>query len=145
LRRTSFVILLVAALAVLQIPGATAAQSFKVIVHPGVEGTDISREILSSIFLKEVARWGGGGPVQPVDQSMRSAVRAAFSEAVFHKPVDGMAMFWADKIRKGIAPPPVKSTDEDVISYVAANEGAIGYVSPGTVVPPNVKALTVIN
>jgi ABC-type phosphate transport system substrate-binding protein len=145
LRRTSFVVLLVVALAALQIPGVTAAQSFKVIVHPGVEGTDISREILSSIFLKQVARWEGGEPVQPVDQSMRSAVRAAFSEAVFDKPVDGMAMFWADKIRKGIAPPPVKSTDEDVISYVAANAGAIGYVSPGAVVPPNVKALSVIN
>jgi len=145
LRRTSFTVFMAVALAALQIPAASAAQGFKIIVHPGVEGTQIPREILSSIFLKDVARWGSGQPVQPVDQSMRSSVRAAFTEAVLDTPVEGMTLFWAEKIKRGITPPPVKSSDADVISYVADHKGAIGYVSPGAEVPSNVKTLSVIN
>ena len=146
MRRTAFaafVVLAVAAVA-LHSPVASADRTFKVIVHPEVVGSKIPRQILSSIFLKEVARWGTGEPVHPVDQSMRSSVRAAFTEDVLARPFGGIAFFWAERIKKGVAPPPVKQIDADVISYVAGTKGAIGYVSISTPVPESVKTLSLI-
>jgi len=147
LRRTSFAALIVLGLALIafQMPVASAAQTFQIVVHPSIEGSKIPRQVLSSIFLKEVARWGNGEAVRPVDQSMRSPVRAAFTEEVLSRPFEGMAFYWADLIKKGIAPPPVKQNDADVIEYVAKTEGAIGYVSVDSTVPDTVKTLSVID
>lgn len=147
MRRTSIAALLVLGFALIafQLPVASAAQTFQVVVHPDVEGSKIPRNILSSIFLKEVARWGSGQAVRPVDQSMRSPVRAAFTEEVLSRPVEGMGFYWADLIRKGIAPPPVKPNDEEVIEYVASHEGAIGYVTLGSTPPDTVKVLDIID
>jgi len=147
LRRTPLAVLFALALTALivQIPAAGADQTFKVIVHPDVEGGQIPRDVLSSIFLRDALRWGNGNPVQPVDQSMRAPVRAAFTEQVLSRPFHSMGLVWAQKIKKGITPPPVKSTDADVIAYVASTKGAIGYVSVGAEVPATVKTLVVID
>jgi hypothetical protein len=40
-------------------------------------------------------------------------------------------------------PPPVKSSDAEVLAFVAGMPGAIGYVSVGATIPPNVKVLAV--
>jgi ABC-type phosphate transport system substrate-binding protein len=146
-RRMSIAVLATLALAALggSLPVVGADQTFKVIVHPDVQGNQIPREVLSSIFLRDVLRWGDGHAVRPVDQSMRSPVRELFTQQVLAKRVEGMAYFWAEKIQKGITPPPVKSSDADVIQYVASTEGAIGYVSASTPVPASVKALQVID
>jgi len=147
LRRTSFAALIVLGFALIafQLPVASAAQTFQIVVHPDIEGSKIPRQVLSSIFLKEVVRWGSGQAVRPVDQSMRSPLRAAFTEEVLSQPFDGISFFWSERIRKGIAPPPVKQSDADVIEYVAKNEGAIGYVSADSTVPDTVKVLSVID
>jgi ABC-type phosphate transport system substrate-binding protein len=147
--RISLVVLVLLALALAAlgggIPVVAADQTFKVIVHPDVQGNQIPREVLSSIFLRDVLRWGDGNVIKPVDQSMRSSVREAFTHAVLAKRVESMAFLWAAKINKGVTPPPVKSSDADVIHYVASTEGAIGYVSASTPVPPGVKALKVVD
>jgi ABC-type phosphate transport system substrate-binding protein len=147
LRRTSIAafILLVLAAATIQNPVASADLRFQVVVHPAVEGSAIKRETLSSIFLGELSRWGTGVRVKPVDQSMRSPVRAAFTEEVLSRPFHGIQFYWADMIQKGVAPPPVKQSDAEVIKYVARTEGAVGYVSLGAVVPDTVKTLSVID
>jgi ABC-type phosphate transport system substrate-binding protein len=124
---------------------AAADPSFRVIVHPDVSGTQVPRAILSSIFLKDVQRWGDGSPVAPVDQSMASPVRAAFSERVLGRPVEGVQFLWHQKMIKGVAPPPVKSSDADVIAFVAERKGAIGYVTADTPLPSSVKALKVVD
>jgi ABC-type phosphate transport system substrate-binding protein len=118
---------------------------FQVIVHPEVEGTQIPRAVLSSIFLKEATRWGNGRTVAPVDQSVRSEVRAAFSEHVLKKPVDGVQAFWHRKMIQGVRPPIVKSSDEEVVDYVAKTEGSIGYVSLSAPLPPTVRAVTIVD
>jgi ABC-type phosphate transport system substrate-binding protein len=147
LRCTSIaaVVVLALAAATIQSPVASADLRFQVVVHPEVQGSQIKRDTLSSIFLKEVERWGSGLPVHPVDQSMRSPVRAVFTEQVLSQPFAGIQFYWADRIRKGVAPPPVKQSDADVIEYVAKTKGAIGYVSLGAVVPATVKTLSVVD
>lgn len=123
---------------------AAGEASFQVIVHRDVQGTQIPRADLSAIFLKDALRWGDGRRVEPVDQSLRSPVRKDFSEAVLQKSVDGIQLLWSRKVTRGVMPPVVKSTDEEVIAHVAENEGAIGYVSAGVPLPPTVKVLDII-
>ena len=142
---TAFVILILLAALAGESPASAANPGFRVIVHPDVAGTQAPRAILSSIFLKDVLRWGNGLPVAPVDQSMASPVRAAFSARVLGKPLEAVQALLYQKMIKGVAPPPVKASDADVIAYVASTKGAIGYVAADTPVPESVKELTVID
>jgi hypothetical protein len=44
-----------------------------------------------------------------------------------------------------VFPPPTKSSDADVLGFVASHEGAIGYVAAGTTIPEGVKVLVVVD
>ncbi len=123
------------------LPAASADAGFVVIVHPEIQGNDLPKVILSAIFLRKAPRWETGLEVQPVDQSMSSPVRAQFTAAVLDVPFDGLPRFWSDQIKAGVQPPPVKSSDQDVIAYVASTPGAIGYVSVITALPESVKRM----
>ena len=127
------------------LPAASADASFVVIVHPEIQGEDLPKVILAAIFLRKAPRWEDGLDVQPVDQSMSSPVRAAFTAAVLDVPFDGIQRYWSDEIKKGTRPPPVKSSDQDVIAYVASTQGAIGYVSPGVALPDGVKTMALVD
>ena len=147
MRCTLFAVLALIALVVPagESPAAAADPDFRVIVHPSVEGTRIPRRVVSSIFLREAARWGNRLLVAPVDQSLSSAVRATFSNVVLETPIEGISALWHQRMRNGITPPPVKSSDEDVIAYVAKTKGAIGYVSLTTALPTTVRPVDIID
>lgn len=126
-------------------PVAAAESEFRVIVHPSVEGAQIPRQVLSSVFLREATRWGNRLSAAPVDQSLSSPLRAAFSNDVLETPIDGITAIWHQKMRNGVTPPPVKSSDEDVIDYVASTKGAIGYVSRTAALPTTVKPVDIVD
>jgi ABC-type phosphate transport system substrate-binding protein len=133
---------------VLVVPAVSpAADDFVVIVHPSLAGSNIRRADLAAIFLKKASRWGGGGSAIPVDQSGTSAVRAAFSQAVLGMPVATAVQYWQKQMfaANPLRPPAVKGSDAEVIAFVAKTEGAVGYVSKAAVLPPDVKALAVID
>jgi ABC-type phosphate transport system substrate-binding protein len=125
-------------------PTVSAEVDFQIIVHPGVSGTHLPREDLSAIFLGDEDHWSDGQPARPVDQSLRSPVRAAFTEKILGEQIDGIEAFWARKIVQGVTPPMVKSSDEDVVAYVSETRGAIGYVSMETSLPSTVRTLSVL-
>jgi len=127
------------------VPAASADASFVVIVHPEIQGEELPKVILSAIFLRKAPRWEDGLEVRPVDQSLSSPLRAAFTAAVLDVPFNGIQRFWNDEIKKGVQPPPVKSSDQDVIAYVASTRGAIGYVSATVALPEAVKSMAVID
>jgi ABC-type phosphate transport system substrate-binding protein len=124
---------------------AAADPGFVVVVHSDVQGAQIPREALSLIFFKKAPRWGDGSPVAPVDQSLRSEVRALFSKRVLGQPIVGVQSYWHKQMANGVSPPPVKSSDRDVLAYVASTPGAIGYVSSGVTLPSGVRALAVVD
>jgi len=126
------------------VPSAAAEQTFVVVVHPDVKGGEISRPILSAIFTRRAPNWEDGVACQPIDQSMSSPLRAAFSEAVLEIPVAGLRRLWQGKISEGIEPPPVKASDQAVLDFVKSTPGAIGYVSAGVPLPASVKTMAVI-
>lgn len=122
---------------------AAAEPSYRVIVHPDVQGAKIPRAALSSIFLKKAPKWGDGSPVLPVDQSVRSPIRQSFSNDVLGQGLVEVQVYWQRKMSAGVTPPPVKPTDEEVVAYVASTRGAIGYVSTAVPLPDSVKTVAV--
>ena len=44
-----------------------------------------------------------------------------------------------------MTPPPVKTSDEEIVSFVASTPGAIGYVSSSTPLPDSVKMVEITN
>jgi len=124
--------------------GADAPAGFKVIVHPGVKGDRITRDVLSQVYLGKVGRWGNGVPITPIDLSAMSPVRAAFSEALLGMPTTAVRRYWEQRLMSGGGRPPmVKTSVEDLIAAVAANDGAIGYLPEETPVPETVKVIVV--
>jgi ABC-type phosphate transport system substrate-binding protein len=141
LRRVLSSVVVIAALAFGAAPSPGSNAGFRVIVHHEVKGARIARNILSSIFLKQVPKWGDGSPIFPIDQSVRSDVRRSFSGEVLNQGVAEVQLYWQRKMSAGFVPPPVKTSDEDVVAFVASTPGAIGYVSATAAIPESVKAV----
>jgi ABC-type phosphate transport system substrate-binding protein len=139
-------LLLSAALGTVSSPAADDG-TFVVIVAASNRASSIKRQELARFFLKKTGRWNDGQGVIPVDLSAGSPVRSAFTRAVLS--VEGMGQisavqnFWLQQVYSGRnTPPPVKATDADVLAFVAANPGAIGYVGAAPAAG-GVKVLTV--
>lgn len=142
-------LLLVAVLAttaLAAVPGrdASAAGAFRVVVHPQVKGAEIPRAALSAIFLKQASKWGDGRPAVPVDQSIQSAVRRSFSFDVLQQSIVEVQVYWQRRITAGQVPPPVKTSDEEVVAFVASTPGGIGYVSATTTLPDTIREIAVV-
>ena len=121
-----------------------ATLPFKVIVNPSVAGRAVPRDVLAQIYLGAVVRWGNGSSIAAVDLSSTSPVRQAFSSRVLGMSVDGVKHHWLRKIAAGGQRPPLsKSSDEEVIAFVAGQRGGVGYVAPETPVPPSLLEVTV--
>lgn len=119
---------------------------FKVIVNAKVPGRAIPRDVLAQIYLGKVSRWGNESAIAAVDQSSTSAVRQAFSEQVLGMPVEGVKNLWLRMVSTGQVnqrPPLTKSTDEDVIAFVAGAPGGVGYVALTTPIPDTVREIQV--
>jgi ABC-type phosphate transport system substrate-binding protein len=126
-------------------PVVSAEARFRVIVHPQVKGSQIPRAALSSIFLKQAPRWGDGSEVRPVDQSVRSSVRRAFCGEVHQQGIAEVQYYWQRKMARGVMPPPVKTSDQEIVAFVASTPGAIGYVSAEAPLPASVKAVDIVD
>ncbi len=119
-------------------------RGYVVVVNESNPKTTIATADLARVFMKTVKRWDNGRAIDPIDQSLESPVRAAFSRAVLGKTVGQLQDHWLRETFSGREIPPlVRSSDAAVLEYVRANAGAIGYVSAGTSLPSGVKALTV--
>jgi ABC-type phosphate transport system substrate-binding protein len=137
-------LLLVLALYVLGAGGAAAAEPFVVIVNAANPTPSMSVEELSNAFTKKMQRWPQGGEVMPVDLDGDSRVRESFSQRVLKKSTAAMKAYWQKMIFSGReVPPPEKVTSADVIAYVRANRGAIGYVAADAPLGPGVKVVRI--
>jgi len=147
LRRPRLLLPVLVAAALMAGPGQdlSAAAAFRVIVHPQVKGNEIPRAVLSAIFLKQALKWGDGRPVVPVDQSVQSSVRRVFSNEVLRQGIVEVQVYWQRKITAGLVPPPVKTSDDDVVAFVASTPGAIGYISTSTPLREGVREVVVVD
>lgn len=110
-----------------------AAQDFKVIVNSANSTTELDRTVASKLFLRQSSKFPNGTAAQPVDHDKSSALRESFSKTVLGRSASAVATFWQQQIFSGKEmPPPVKPSDAEVIAYIKATPGGIGYVSAGT-------------
>ena len=121
---------------------AAAADSYEVVVNSANPVTSLDRGEVSALFLRRTSRWDDGTTVLPVD-GPDSAARESFSKDVLGRKTPAVRSHWLQVIFSGRGvPPPEKASDKEVIAYVKAHPGAIGYVS-GSTATNDVKVLTV--
>lgn len=114
---------------------------YKVIVNAANPVASVTREYVSRLFLKKISRWDDGTPANPVDLTETDPVREDFSRAVHKREARAVKAYWQQMIFSGrAAPPPEVAWEADVLAFVRANRGAIGYVSRGAT-PEGVKVL----
>ena len=141
-KRLGLPALLALACLVLAAGGSGAAEPFVVIVNAAHPAAKMSGEELSNLFLKKTAQWPQGGEVMPVDLAEGSGVRESFSHQVHQKSTAAVKAYWQKMIFSGReVPPPEKASSADVVAYVRANRGAIGYVAADTALSAGIKAI----
>ena len=128
-----FVILL-AGVFLLPQGGAGEDADFRIVVSPDNPVDSLARRDVARMFLKRTTNWPDGSAVAPVDQSSRAEVRTLFTQEVLREEglekMSSVENFWQQQIFSGRgSPPPIKGSDDEVIAFVAANPGAIGYVT----------------
>ena len=145
---TSIVVaLLLALLALIAAPLPVSADGpapppFVIIVDPSNAGKTYSRKFLADAFLKKTTRWPNGDLIRPVDLSADSPVREKFSQDILKRSVAAVKSYWQQVIFSGRGvPPPELANDDEVVKYVLANNGAVGYVS-GAAKLGNAKVVT---
>lgn len=145
MRYTKATILAVSTLVVwLALPGTAAGQDYKVVVNEANTIKEISQQQITRCFMKQMSKWPNGVPVTPVDQAAGSAVRESFSENVLGRDVSAVKSYWQRQIFSGRGvPPPEKASDGEVLAFVRANPGAVGYVASDTDLGTGVKLLRV--
>lgn len=133
-----------AAVLVVFAPLGVAAQTYRVVVHKDHPATSIERKELANIFLGMKTKWESGVAVAPVEQSLRSTVRAEFAREILKRSPSAVLEYWKRELQRGTKRPPgVKPTDSDVIGFVASKPGAIGYVSAAWKIDESVKVLEI--
>lgn len=106
---------------------------FQIVVHKSNPLDTLTRSQVSSYLLKKKVRWPNGTGVDPVDLDGRSPVRAAMSQAIHQRSVASIKNYWQRQIFAGYnTPPPELADDANVLTFIAGNPGAIGYISDET-------------
>lgn len=122
----------------------STSTSFIVIVNAANSASTVSKKQLADIFLKRTTRWSSNTTIAPVDQARASRARELFSKAIHDRSTSAIEAYWQQQIFSGKDVPPVtKENDAEVLAYVRARPNAIGYVTAGTPLGDNVKAVTV--
>jgi ABC-type phosphate transport system substrate-binding protein len=112
--------------------GARAGEGFRLIVHTAVPTRTLNRDAVAQIFTKKTVKWLDGSRVTPVDLPVDSKIRETFSRAIHGKSSVAVDAYWQKQIFSGRDLPPLtKASDSEVLAFVRATPGAIGYVSPG--------------
>jgi hypothetical protein len=109
------------------------APPYRVIVHSKNPANSLDRTFLQDAFLKKIRHWPSGSVVQPVDLSPANASRLSFSREVLGRSVAAVRAYWQQRTFSGRDVPPRELvSDEQVVEYVLAHEGGIGYVGGAT-------------
>ena len=121
---------------------ARAAGEVVVVVNAAVAADAIERKDLQRIYLGKKTSWPDKTSIVPV-MLKSGPVHAEFVEDVVGRSEHRFATYWRQMVFTGKGVPPRSFASEDeIVSYVKATPGAVGYVSPATDAA-GVKILTV--
>lgn len=126
-------------------PSAVSAQEFALVVNAANPVTALSKEEVAKLFLKKQVTWESGTSATPVELPPTSRVREHFAQAVLGKSLAQVRSYWQQQIFSGRdVPPAEKATEDDVLAFVRANQGAIGYVTRGASLGRGVKVVALV-
>jgi len=124
----------------------TGPAEYRLVVNDANATSSMRAADVARIFLKRRRQWADGQAIQPVDQSVASAVRGTFSRQVLDMTLGEVRDHWMRVLLSGRdVPPLVRDGDANVLEYVLAEPGAIGYVSSQTALPTGVKTVEVVH
>ncbi|GAA6144994.1 phosphate ABC transporter substrate-binding protein [Thalassolituus maritimus] len=124
--------LVVGLLAAILVPAVSVA-GIAVIVHPSNEA-GISESDIKKIYLGKSTKFPNDADAEPLDQKEGSDVRQQFLDAAVGKSEPQMKSHWSRLIFTGKGVPPKSlSSDADVVSAVAGDPNAIGFVDSSAV------------
>ena len=136
--------ILLAVLALTLGAGRLSAQAYVVVVNAANPVSSLNKDKANAVFMKRVTRWDNGAPVVPVNLDRSSSTREAFTRAVHGRTVNAVESYWQQQIFAGKeAPPTTRGSDAEVVAFVRANPGAVGYVSSAAAVGSDVKVIPV--
>lgn len=134
--------LLAVCLLVMSLAGHAAVA---VIVHPA--NYDMLNEVqLRNLFLGKSKTFPSGTEVTVLELGQGNAVRAEFLQKVLRRSEANLNAYWARMLFSSQGrPPQVMQNAQQMISAVAADKSAIGYVAPEDVNPALVRVILVID
>lgn len=93
-----------------------ATNAVVIVIHPAVPTEAVDTPQLREIFRGRIGEWSDGTPIQLVSRETGASTRTIFEDRVMEEHDVALTAV-------------VMPSDEDVLAYVAATPGAIGYVS----------------
>lgn len=109
---------------------------FIIIVHPDNPVSSVDSDFLRDAFFKKTTHWRHGPAIRPIDLAGNLRIHDRFAHDVLKKTPAQLRAYWVQRIFSGTdVPPPAADSPANVIAYVIANPGTLGYlpsgVSPG--------------
>ncbi len=106
-----------------------AAAELVVVVNPKSGVEHLSRDEVINIFLGRYRQLPSGISAQPVDMPASQPEKSLMYRLLVGKDLDQIASYWSRLVFSGRTSPPVQAAStEEVLRFVAANRGAVGYV-----------------
>lgn len=106
-----------------------AAADLVVVVNPKSGVERLSRDEVINIFLGRYRQLPSGISAQPVDMPASQPEKSLMYRLLVGKDLDQIASYWSRLVFSGRTSPPVQATStEELIRFVAANRGAVGYL-----------------
>jgi ABC-type phosphate transport system substrate-binding protein len=119
--------------ALLALPLAAVA-GVVVVVNPKSGVERLSRDDVINIFMGRYRKLPSGQAAIPVDLPAAESVKAEFYHLLVGKDMDQIAAYWSRLVFTGrTAPPRQAESVENLIAYIAANPGAVGYLDSSDV------------
>ena len=116
---------------------------FIVIVHPDNPVSTVDSDFVRDAFLKKATRWSHGPKIRPIDLAGDLRAHDRFTHDVLKKTPAQLRAYWVQRIFSGTdVPPPAVDSPANVIAYVVANPGTLGYL-PSGVNPGHAKVVTI--
>ena len=111
-----------------------AGRELAVIVHKASPAQTLSNDQVKAYYLKKQAAWTDGSKVRPVQQS--GDVRDGFVKRTLGMSTTDFERYWLQlKYSAAESPPKQVDSDDDVIKFVGAMKGAIGFVDAASLDP----------
>ena len=120
--------------------GGAAGEEIIIIVNKEISLNHLDLNTVIDIYTNQKTKWGSGEKIH-LSMLRKGPVHDQFSNQIIGIAPQKLVRIWKKVIFTGLGTPPkVVDTEAELIKYVAATKGAIGYIRASTPFE-NVKAL----